>query len=387
MRTSRFRRIAGLLLVFGLIALMVVACGQGQQTGDTDDTAEQQAEPTATEAEAEPEPTEAEEETDASMPGEGTSVSIARATWDTGWFQAKVYRVLLEELGYEVGDPATLDNPAAYLSIARGEVDFWANGWFPLHNTFVESDQVQNAGGVELVGFQVENGALQGYLIDKATVEEEGIDNIGMLTDPEVAAMFDGDGNGQADLFGCPPGWGCELVIEHHLDAYGLRDTVEHIQGAYAANMTEAISRYENGDPILFYTWTPNWTVNLLVPGEDVLWVGVPEPNLPEEQAELEDQTTVEGVNGCVADPCPMGWPANDIRVAANPDFLDNNPAARALFEQVQIPLLDIAEQNARMQDGEDSEDDIRSHAEEWVEANRDQVDQWLEEARAAASE
>ncbi|WP_432288488.1 glycine betaine ABC transporter substrate-binding protein [Aminobacter sp. BA135] len=39
------------------------------------------------------------------------------------------------------------------------------------------------------------------------------------------------DGNGKADLYGCEPGWGCERVIEHQLDAYGLRDTVEEKQG------------------------------------------------------------------------------------------------------------------------------------------------------------
>lgn len=312
----------------------------------------------------------------------GGTVRHARATWDTGWFQDKIYQVLLEELGYTVEDPQTLDNPAAYLSIARGEVDFWANGWFPLHNTYVEGERVK--GNVELVGFQVENGALQGYLVDKATVEEEGVDNLEDLQDPEVAALFDGNDNGTADLFGCPAGWGCELVIEHQLDAYELRDTVEHVQGAYAANMTEAIARYREGQSILFYTWTPNWTVNRLVPGEDVMWIGVPFPSLPEEQAALEPESTVAGVNGCVADPCPMGWPANDIRVVANNEFLAQNPAAERLFELVEIPLEDIAAQNSKMFEGEDTEEDIRRHAEEWIEANRDQVDQWLEEARAA---
>jgi glycine betaine/proline transport system substrate-binding protein len=37
-----------------------------------------------------------------------------------------------------------------------------------------------------------------------------------------VAALFDGDGDGKADLIGCNPGWGCEGAINHHLDAFGL---------------------------------------------------------------------------------------------------------------------------------------------------------------------
>jgi glycine betaine/proline transport system substrate-binding protein len=53
------------------------------------------------------------------------------------------------------------------------------------------------------------------------------------------------------------------------------------------------------------------------------------------------------------------------------------------LFELVEIPLEDIAAQNARMAAGEDSSDDIRRHAEEWIEIHQSEVDQWLEEARA----
>ena len=37
---------------------------------------------------------------DMSMPGEGVSVNMARANWNTGYFQAEVYKALLEELGY-----------------------------------------------------------------------------------------------------------------------------------------------------------------------------------------------------------------------------------------------------------------------------------------------
>ena len=41
------------------------------------------------------------------MPGEGVTVDMARATWDTGWFTTEIYAQLLEELGYEVADPIT----------------------------------------------------------------------------------------------------------------------------------------------------------------------------------------------------------------------------------------------------------------------------------------
>jgi len=315
------------------------------------------------------------------MPGEGSTVHLARATWDTGWFQAAIYQRALEELGYAIEGPTTLDNPPFYQSVAQGDVHLWVNGWFPLHNTYEDAF----ASGAEKVGYVARGGALQGYLVDRASAEKMDITSLEDFKRDDVKQAFDADGDGRADMVACPPGWGCEVVIEHHLDAYDLRDHVNPIKASYSASMADAIARYENGEPILFYTWTPNWTVGVLQPGEDVVWIEVAEPSLPEDQAHLEDQTTVEGIAGCVSDPCQMGWPANDIQPVANSDFLEANPAVRVLLEEMSIPLDDIFAQNAMMNEGEDSEDEILAHADAWIEDNRDTFDGWLEAARGAA--
>lgn len=299
-------------------------------------------------------------------------VVMAKATWDTGFFQAEIYKSLLAELGYEVEDLGTIDNAAFYTSAALGDVDFWANGWFPIHDTYLAEDQV--AGKVEMVGYQVEAGALQGYLVDKASAETLGITSLNDFSDPEIAANFDGDGDGKADLIGCDAGWGCELVINDTLAELGLEDTITHQQGTYSALMADTIGRYQRGEPILFYTWTPNWTVSELKLGEDVVWIEAP----------IEGAAESSGVPGCVVDPCVMGFDVADIRAVANTEFLDNNPDIKTLFELVEIPLNDIAEQNQKMVDGADSDEEIEAHAAEWIEANRVQVDNWLEAARNA---
>ncbi|MGF1609290.1 MAG: glycine betaine/L-proline ABC transporter substrate-binding protein ProX [Kiloniellales bacterium] len=316
----------------------------------------------------------------AELPGEGKTVQPARATWDTGWFQAEIYIKALEELGYDVRAPKTLDNPPFYQAVAQGDVDFWVNGWFPLHNTY----EAEFGRGASLVGYVAKGGALQGYLVDKKTADANDITSIEDFKKPEIRKLFDANGDGLADLVACPPGWGCELVIEHQLEAYELTDAVKPIKASYAASMADAIGRFQQGQPIFFYTWTPNWTVGLLKPGEDVVWIETPFASLPEDQKQFEDQTTVASVEGCVADPCDMGWPANDIRPVANNQFLEENPAARALFEEISIPLEDIFAQNAKMFEGEDSKQDIVRHAEEWIAANRETFDGWIETAKQA---
>ncbi len=303
-------------------------------------------------------------------------VRMARATWDTGWFQAEVYRLLLLQLGYRVEGPVTMENAEFYEAVAAGEVDLWANGWFPLHDVYVSPDAA-----VEVVGTAVDDGALQGYFVDASSAAEHGITNLGDLATASVAAKFDRDGDGRADLVGCNVGWSCAQTIDHHLDAYGLNDTVEHIQGDYSPLIAETIARQRAGEAVLYFSWTPNWAMGALVPGVDVVWLQTPFPSLPQDQADSIDRTSVAGIPGCAEDPCQTGWPPNDIRAVANAEFLDTNPAVRTLLERVVIPLEDISAQNARMITEGGDPADIRRHAEEWVRANYAMVQEWVRAA------
>ncbi len=307
------------------------------------------------------------------LPGEGKTVRMAQATWDTGWFHAEIYRQALQKLGYEVATPTTLDNPPFYQAVGQGDIDVWVNGWFPLHDSY--ADAFEN--GAEKVGYVAKGGALQGYLIDKKTADEHNITNLSDFKKDEVKALFDSNGDGKAEMVACPPGWGCETVIEEHLDKWELNDHITPIKAAYSASMADAIGKFKEGNSILFYTWTPNWTVGVLEPGTDVVWIETPESS---------EAATVAGLEGCVNDPCKMGWEANDIRPVANSEFLKNNPSVKALLENMSIPLGDIFTQNAKMSGGEDKPADIEKHASEWIAANQEDFDGWIKAAMDAAS-
>ena len=169
-----------------------------------------------------------------------------------------------------------MENADFYEAVAAGDVDLWANGWFPLHDPLLTAHE-----GAERVGTQVDGGALQGYFADLATATGAGIGGLADLAHPEVAARFDTDGDGKADLVGCNVGWSCAEIIDHHIEVYGLGATVEQVQGDYSALMSEVAARYQEDLPVLFYTWTPNWTIGHLVPGRDVTWLQTPFPSLP----------------------------------------------------------------------------------------------------------
>jgi len=133
--------------------------------------------------------------------GDGKTVLMARADWDTDWFQAEIFKLLLEKSEYTVTGPTTMNPRDFYLSAARGEIDLWVNGWFP--NTYFEDKRIRDK--VEAVGFEVKAGALQGYLIDKKSADIFGITNLEDFQAPKIARIFDQDGNGKADRSAATP--------------------------------------------------------------------------------------------------------------------------------------------------------------------------------------
>jgi len=307
------------------------------------------------------------------MPGAGVEVVPLKSSIAEETFQTLLVMKGLEALGYDVEDIKEVEYAAAYVAIGNGDGTFLADGWFPLHVDFYEA-----AGGDEKLYREgvYSPGALQGYLIDKKTADEHGITNIGQLKDPEIAALFDNNGDGKADLTGCTPGWGCEKVIEHHLDAYGLRDTVTHNQGSYSAIIADTITRFNNGESVLYYTWTPYWVSGVMVPGKDVVWLQVPFSSLPGAREDV-DTALPSGAN--------YGFQANDQRIVANREFAEANPAAAKLFSIMKLSANDISAQNLRMRDGEDSPADIERHVDAWIAGNKEIWEGWLAEARAAA--
>lgn len=316
-------------------------------------------------------------------PGEGVDVTMGRASWSTGYFQNEVVRQLLGELGFQVSDPAEQELPVGELidGIASGDIDVTPNGWFPSH--LPELERVGPTGAPNLtaatpIGYEIRSGALQGVLADKATIDANGITSLGdIANDPELVALFDRDGNGKADLVGCDEGWGCHTIINDTINENGWSNTMEQIVGTYDDQLAEVVQNAKAGEPVLYYTWTPNASGALLVPGEDVMWLDV-EP-LPAQVGAADVPQ-----DHCTAVPCDMGFPPNDIRIIANNSFLAENPSARVLFEQIALPLGDISAQNLLMTQGEDSPEDVARHASEWIETNSGLVDAWLDAARSA---
>ncbi|CAI8204062.1 MAG: Glycine betaine/proline betaine-binding periplasmic protein [Arcobacter lacus] len=301
----------------------------------------------------------------------GAKVTVVKTNVAEETFQMEIVSAVLEKMGHEVTTTNDVNYDIAYQEIAnnaKGEsVYFLSSAWFPLHNGKLASvsDKV-----VKFENKFIANCA-QGYLVDKKTADKYNIKYYNDLKKPEIAKLFDINGNGKADLTGCNAGWGCEKVIEHQLDAYGLRNTVEHNQGEYSALIADTIANYKTGKPVIYYTWTPYWVSGKLVPGKDVTFLQVTHSANPN-----TDSTKLS--NGA-----DYGFNVNSQNIVASANVNNHKDIAK-LFDIININVNDISGQNMLMANGQNKEKDIKRHVKLWLDQNAEQVNAWVAEAKAA---
>ena len=347
--------------------------------------------------------------TTSALPGEGVSVTMARADWTSGYFQAQVYKLMLEELGYDVSEPSEteLGPQLAYLAMAQGDVDFWANSWYPGHDAWwaLELPDGSTVGDhIEKVGRVFRGGGLQGLLITKSVADEYGITHLDQLNDdPDIRALFDSDGDGVAEFYGCQENWTCDDMMESMIAFNGWRHLEQKVAG-YDAMFAEAATKANAGEPAVIYTWTPSAYIAHLRPGDNVYWLAMEnvldDSNpLGLEGGEQFDQRYWAGTTDPVeldipaeqcparatADFCQLGWVPADIQVTANTAWLKANPAAAELLRVAKLTVIDVSLATVEIHGGKNSQTEIARLAAKWIADNRAKVDEWIAAAIAAA--
>ena len=288
-------------------------------------------------------------------------------------FQFRIIAEGLRRLGYQVPAPGEQTYQSGHEAVATGQAHWTANHWYPLHRDFFES----HGGTDRLVraGVLVQD-SLQGYLIDRKTAVEYKVHTLTQLKDPKIAALFDHDGNGKADLVGCEVGWACADEIERHLQSLGLSNVVEQKRSGYLGLLMASVMRYNMGRSILYYAWTPMWVSAVLVPGKDAVWLKVP--------GEGSGGASVLAANSAATG--GLGFAVNNQMIVANRAWLEKNPAARTFLALVSLDGQDISRQNMRLRSGESSLEDVDRHVEEWIEEHAEQFNSWVNAATRSAS-
>jgi glycine betaine/proline transport system substrate-binding protein len=304
---------------------------------------------------------------------------MCRANWASGYIQAEIVRQIMQQAGFDVSDPSTIE----------------LGPWYPGHFSWFENELPDGSlvgDYVEAVPGLFEDSGVQGFLITKSWAEDNNISTMDQINrDEALWSVLDTDGNGKGEILGCPESWTCDDIIENMI-AWGngdeAWDNLEETKAGYEGLFAEMVNRVNADEPGIIYTWSPASYLTVLVPGINVLWLSVeavlgtqnPLGKVGGENHQQGEGFTAFGADMCTQ-PCQLGWEAADIQVSARTDMLDANPFLRNLFPLIRPSILDISFLQVDQTDGDGSQQHVVDLASAWMADNADAVDSWIAEA------
>ena len=305
------------------------------------------------------------------LPGDGIKTTLVVSPILEERFKAFLIEEALKKLGYQVQPYHVKTYKEGLEGIAQGTFTYSASFWAPLHQKMLDDLPTQPTFTIKKPFIY---GAAQGYLIDKKTAKKHNIHTLTDLQDSKIATLFDSNHDGKADLLGCQPDWGCASVIEHQLKRYQLTSSIQHHQNSYSEGLDTILRRFKAGKSVFYYTWTPHWISSMLKPNTDVVWLEVPFSAHPQNI----DTTLVTGKN--------YGFNINNIHIISLKSFTLAHPAAGKLFALARLSIGEVSAQNKRMNEGENTEDDIRRHVNDRISKNQARFNMWIDKAMKAST-
>ena len=297
-------------------------------------------------------------------PAMAADIVIGVPNWPSVNATAHILKVAIEQnLGLEV-ELQNATNPIVFEAMDSGAMHVHPEVWMPnqqnLHDTFVndKGTVAMNPNGVE---------AFQGMCVDKATADANGITSIDDLTNPDVANLFDSNGNGQGEIWIGAPGWASTNVEKIRAKSYGYDQTLELIEidetVAYA-NLANAI---EAGDPWVGFCYTPHYVFAL----HDV--VVLEEPAYDEAKWNVIQPT--DDPDWLSKSDAGVAWDSAYLHLHYAKELEGAHPEVAAMLANMKLTTKEVSDMTfALVIDKKEAQ----AYAEEWVAANEDKVLGWL---------
>ncbi|MEX0310347.1 MAG: glycine betaine ABC transporter substrate-binding protein [Tateyamaria sp.] len=240
-----------------------------------------------------------------------------------------------------------------------GSIDVFTDLWMPnqqaLWDEYIEGNETV-ATNSPYKG--TSNIYVPTYMTDKVSSIED-------LKNPEIAAMFDTDGNGKGEYWAGDVTWASTKRWQIKFKSYGL-------DGLWEPNIVSADTfkagleaAYTAEKPQLFYYWTPeaiHVKYDLTAVEEPARSDGCEDVDL-----DAEDWLEVSSFNCVIA--------SNDIFVAYSKSLEERNPAVATMLSNVQFTGDEI---NGWIVEMFENKRDPREVAEDWIADNKETVQSWI---------
>ncbi len=298
-----------------------------------------------------------------SAPAADATVTISDLTWTGAKAIGYVIQAIINgPMGSEAVIREGLSDGsvvAAGMDKGDGSADVYTDLWMPNRQAIWD----KYVDGAKTVGHNTPYLGTQKIYVPSYMADV--VKSVDDLRKPEVAAMFDKDGNGKGEYWAGDAGWKSTRMWQVKFKSYGLSELWEAEilpDATFKGQLKAAITREK---PILFYYWTPEW----VHAAYDITPVEEPARTEGCENVNLDEEDWLEASHFSCA--------SNDARiyVAYSKSLETRNPPVARFLSRI---ALDPAVVNQWILEIGRDKLDPRDVAEEWVSNNMDTVNDWI---------
>ena len=306
----------------------------------------------------------------------GRPVVLAGLNWQSGEFITAVTQEILER-GFGCRTETIPGNTITFeQAVANDDVQIIAEEWINRSEIWKKADK---AGQVRAVG-RTFTGATEGWAVPEYMVKGDAarhlqpvapdLNNVAQLADPKYVALFkDPEQPDRGRFLNCPSGWTCELENTKKLEAYELDARyVDFRPGTGPAMDAAIISAYLQGQPLLFYYWSPS-----AIAGRLRLTALTEPPYTPDCWNGMVG-TDGKPHRGCASPPSVIVYGVSSVFAAKAPEIV-------AVLEKATFPLADL---NANLASMAQLKRDAKTQAIAFLKASPDIWRPWMDPIIAA---
>ncbi len=287
------------------------------------------------------------------------NVRFGGMNWESNLVLVEVERFIADK-GYGCdAEVLPVETLPALAALERGDLDINTEVW--LNSVAEPWAKAKASGKVKRIGDIYMGG--ESWFIPRYTAER--LPELKKASDlPKYKKDFaDPEEPSKGRFYGCPAGWGCEVVSGNLFKALGLQDSFTLFSPGTGATQKAALTAaYKRKENIVFYYWYPT----PLVGSMDLVKLELP-PFDKEKHACLTDPNC--------ANPQPSAYPENPVFTAVSTKFSEEAPKLTAFLSKVAVPLPVMDEAMAYMEKNEAEPADVA----QWFLKNKTDVWQaWL---------
>jgi len=262
---------------------------------------------------------------DATKPSENKTVNIGYVNWAEDVAVSNIWKVLLEEKGYQV-NLKSLEVAPLYVGLNKGDLDVFMDVWLPTtHKTYWDKYKDK---------------------LDDYGVWYKGEAKMGLVVPNYVDLKSIEDLKAKKDLFagkitGIDPGAGIMKATKKANEDYGLG--YEVVQSSETAMLSTLDKAYRDKKPIAITGWSPHW----MFAKYDLKYLEDPKKSFGE---------------------------AEEIHTLANKEFTQKNPEVAKMLKAFKLEDKQIAHLESLINEGMTPE----AAAKKWILDNRSLADSWM---------